>query len=257
MREKKRNGKRMRKKSLIWIGLAVLLASGIASASVLNYYGRIVATFNVIADSNIVLWLPMDEGSGYAVADISQYGNNGNLVNGPTWSTDCKLGGCISFDGVDDYVQIPGSASLDLTDAITMEAWVKLSPGGSSTWYDIIRRQTGYEVSISRDTGIIEIALNDGSWHWYDSLSAINRDGTTWYHIAATWDKSSGKVRIYINGNLDAELDGITDSLQPTGDLYIGSASSAWQTYGTIDNPRVWNVELTSAQINSIYQSGV
>ena len=42
-------------------------------------------------------------GSGTTVYDLSGYGNNGTLTNGPTFSTDS--GGALVFDGVDDYVQ--------------------------------------------------------------------------------------------------------------------------------------------------------
>jgi len=42
-------------------------------------------------------------GSGTTVYDLSGYGNNGTLINSPTFSTDS--GGALVFDGVDDYVQ--------------------------------------------------------------------------------------------------------------------------------------------------------
>ena len=44
-------------------------------------------------------------GSGTTWSDISRGGNNGTLVNGPTF--DPGNGGSIVFDGVDDYVSIP------------------------------------------------------------------------------------------------------------------------------------------------------
>lgn len=42
-------------------------------------------------------------GSGTTIYDLSGYGNNGTLTNGPTFST--TNGGALVFDGVDDYVQ--------------------------------------------------------------------------------------------------------------------------------------------------------
>ncbi len=76
----------------------------------------------------LVLYLPFDEGSGTIAKDYSGNGNDGTLCNGatcgvqgPTWTTG-KVGGALSFDGVDDYVIVPDSASLNITNAITLAA---------------------------------------------------------------------------------------------------------------------------------------
>ena len=42
----------------------------------------------------------------------------------PKW-TSGKVSGALEFDGKDDYVKIPDSASLDITEAITIEVWIK------------------------------------------------------------------------------------------------------------------------------------
>ena len=64
-----------------------------------------------------------NEGTGTTAYD-SVGSNHGTLVNGPTWTTGL-IDGALSFDGSDDIVSVPDSASLDFADAITMEAWVK------------------------------------------------------------------------------------------------------------------------------------
>jgi len=249
----------MKKKPLIPINVIFisLLALGVSYALIVNSLSNFVsADINIIPGPDIVGWWKFDEGSGSNVQDSSQYGNNG-IINGTAWSSSCKKGNCLIFDGNDDYIEFPESSSLNVTNAITMEAWVKLTSGGSDSWYDIIRRKYGYEMSIQNSNqGIIEIALNDGSWHWYDSISKINLDGNTWYYIATTWNKTTGKVRIYINGNLDVELNAITTPLQPSGVFWIGGAGTAWSTLGTIDGVRIWNVSLSSDDIQRIYLSG-
>jgi hypothetical protein len=59
-------------------------------------------------------------GSGTTWTDLSGKGNNGTLVNGPTFSP--TNGGSIVFDGTNDYISFPNNPNLD-SQAITMESW--------------------------------------------------------------------------------------------------------------------------------------
>jgi uncharacterized delta-60 repeat protein len=67
--------------------------------------------------------------TGTTWGDVSGYGRNGTLTNGPTYSTDG--GGSIVFDGVDDYVTNIGDVStfsfIQNTGVFTISAWVKLT----------------------------------------------------------------------------------------------------------------------------------
>ena len=83
--------------------------------------------------NGLVLWLPMDEGSGNIAYDYSGYGNNGTLYDAnttnddgntpPQW-VDGMLGKALSFDGVDDYVEI--RKPLDVREH-TVAAWIRMS----------------------------------------------------------------------------------------------------------------------------------
>ncbi len=65
-----------------------------------------------------------DDGSGLTAKDSSGKGNNGKLINGPTWVTG-QIGKALKFDGVDDYVDVPNSASLNpTTGKATVSAWI-------------------------------------------------------------------------------------------------------------------------------------
>ena len=68
-----------------------------------------------------------DAGSGTSAADSSGSANTGTL-SGATWAAG-KNGNALSFDGVNDWVTIADSASLDLTSGMTLEAWVKPQGG--------------------------------------------------------------------------------------------------------------------------------
>ena len=94
---------------------------------------------------NMVAWFP-----GEGNADDIQSGNNGALRNGATFASG-MVGQGFSLDGADDYVEIPDSASLKITGAITIDAWVEPDvvtgnyPGrGIVSKYDGVTGQASY-----------------------------------------------------------------------------------------------------------------
>ena len=64
-----------------------------------------------------------DETSGPGVTDGSGRGNNGTIA-GAVRTTAGRFGSALTFDGVNDWVTVPDSASLDLSTRATLEAWV-------------------------------------------------------------------------------------------------------------------------------------
>ncbi len=71
----------------------------------------------------------LNEASGTLAADASGSGYHGTLVNGPLWVAG-HTGGALSFDGVNDYVQI---ATLPHLPQWTISAWVRSPAAPSST----------------------------------------------------------------------------------------------------------------------------
>ncbi|MCX6013468.1 MAG: hypothetical protein NTV30_08710, partial [Chloroflexi bacterium] len=80
-----------------------------------------VSNAKVDPASAIGAWL-FDEGSGNKVKDSSKNGNDGKLT-GTKW-VDGKFGKALDFNGSSDYVEIPDSDSLDVTNSIAIVAWI-------------------------------------------------------------------------------------------------------------------------------------
>lgn len=74
-------------------------------------------------------------GSGTTWNDLSGKGNNGTLINGPTFSND--NGGSIVFDGVDDYGSLGNSLGNGFSQ-ITVNAWVNTTSLGNNIARDVI-----------------------------------------------------------------------------------------------------------------------
>ena len=81
-------------------------------------------TVNDTAAGGLVMGFGFEEVSGAAVTDSSGRGNVGT-VSGAARVTGGRFGRALSFDGVDDWVTVADSASLDLTSGMTLEAWVR------------------------------------------------------------------------------------------------------------------------------------
>jgi hypothetical protein len=136
-----------------------------------------------------------DEGSGTTATDSSGNNNTGTLVNGPVWTTG-KMGGALSFDGSDDYVDVGTVPNYSPAMSYgTFSAWIKTDSTTQS--YLIGQRNvdssdTAYFFGINRDptTGAADIGevqlyvrsnsnrdlgggvasdtgITDGEWHLY------------------------------------------------------------------------------------------
>ena len=70
----------------------------------------------------VALWL-FDDGSGNILTDSSGNGNDGKLIEGPTWGKG-KFGGALKCDAnKKQQIKVEKSDSLNLTDQISILAW--------------------------------------------------------------------------------------------------------------------------------------
>ena len=102
--------------------------------------------------TGLVLAYGFEHQSGSAI-DSSGNGNAGTL-SGPVTTAAGRFGQALSFDGVNDLVNVADSSSLDLTTAMTLEAWVR--PEGTGWRTALLKERPGglaYSLYSSTDTG--------------------------------------------------------------------------------------------------------
>jgi hypothetical protein len=197
-----------------------------------------------------------DAGTGTTLADTSSNGNAGTIT-GATWSTSGKNGSALSFNGTSNYVQVPDSASLDLTTGMTLEAWVKPSLLGTSWRTVLFKTQTGgmvYSLYANQDTTRPIGQVNIGGE--VNAIGSAALPLNAWSHLAATFDGSA--LRIYVNGSLVATTV-ITGTIPTsTGVLRIGG-NAIWGEWfaGLIDDVRLYNRALTQAQVQADLNTAV
>ncbi len=190
-----------------------------------------------------------NEGTGSTVYDASGNGNSGQ-ISGATWTNSGKYGSALVFNGSSARVNINDSASLHLTSAMTLEAWVNPSTV-SSAWRDIIYK--GNDNYFLEGTTPTKAAPCAGATIGQSNAVAYGTKALatiTWTHLAETYDGTM--LRLYVNGVQVSTLAQTGNIIASTNQLQIGGDSIYGQYFkGTIDEVRVYNVALTAAQIQS------
>jgi hypothetical protein len=213
--------------------------------------GVTVTVSNSVATPGLVAAYSFDAGSGTTVADLSGNGNNGTIANA-TWSTNGKFGSALSFNGTNSMVTVPDSASLDLTNGMTLEAWVNPAATGT-TWRTVVFKENtnyyAYALYGSTGTGFPSANAFTGSTD-RDTRATSGVALNTWTHLAATYDGAS--LKLYVNGTQAATLGATGNIVTTTGVLRIGG-NNIWGEWfsGLIDEVRVYNRALTAAEIQS------
>jgi glucose/arabinose dehydrogenase len=191
-----------------------------------------------------------NEGTGTAVADASGAGNHGT-ASSTSWAPLGRYGSALSFTSGASWVTVPDSASLDLTNGVTLEAWINPSALAGS-WRTVIFKQTGGGMAYAlfaangsnRPAGQVQIGGEQNAVG--PAALALN----TWTHLATTYDGAA--LRLYVNGNQVASRAQTGSAAVSTGVLRIGG-NSIWSEpfRGLIDEVRIYDRALAPAEIQA------
>jgi len=187
-----------------------------------------------------------DEGTGTRVNDSA--GNHDGTITGATWVSG-KFGGALDFDNTErDIVEIADSHDLDLSDAFTLEAWVR--PETNGTGRSVIGKETStfysYSLLAGADTRVPTGILADKTSSYSEVNSAEELPVRDWSYLSLT---SNGReLRLYVDGEL---IDTATALSAQTSDspLQIGGNQIDEYFNGKIDEVRIYNRALSETKI--------
>jgi hypothetical protein len=192
-------------------------------------------------------------GIGTVWTDLSGQGNNGTLVNGPTYSS--SNGGSIVFDGGDDIVSISDSNILDITTSISLESWIYATK--STGIQNVISKS-----SASQNNSYIYPRTDDG-WTTatfylgvpiFTTLIASWPSRDAWHHTVATYDGAT--MKIYIDGVLSNSKSQSGTISTNTNSLTIGSQPGYGEYYGgRVSGAKIYNRALTASEIQQNYNA--
>jgi hypothetical protein len=186
----------------------------------------------------------------------SSTNRNHGVSFGVTWTTNRFgiPGAAAQFAGtLDSFIKVPDAPSLDVTNELTLSAWINFDVGG-------------YEHPRILHKHVYELLT-------YEASDAIRRPGfqclgigsvaTTppvlsagaWTFLAATYDGS--EMKLYIDGNVVAVATGPPAFISTNDlDLNIGrNASNFSDNYkGIIDDVRIYNRAFSAAEILQLFR---
>ena len=162
--------------------------------------------------------------------------------------------GALNLDG-NSWAEVHDNASLDITDAITLEAWVywdlngKSAGGIMSKWFP---SNWGFLFFTNADTLTFYIS------NVYPATASVSHTFTAngWYHLVGTDDGTT--IRLYIDGVQVGTTSSLGSIVDTGRELEIGRYNdSVSNTYGdSIAQPRIYNRALTAEEVQRNYNAG-
>ncbi|MFB3819491.1 MAG: N,N-dimethylformamidase beta subunit family domain-containing protein, partial [Candidatus Methylomirabilales bacterium] len=205
-----------------------------------------------MAGTNLVVEYGLNEGTGTTVADSSG-SNNPGTVSGAAWTASGRYGAALTFDGVNDRVNVNDSASLDLTTGMTLEAWVY--PTALSGWRTVALKERGtgglaYALYAHDNAPRPAAYINTGTNSDISVTGPAALPLSTWSHLAATYDGAT--LRLYVNG-AQVGSRAVAGSIRTSTSPFRIGGNAPWGEYfaGRIDEVRVYNRALTATEIQA------
>ena len=196
----------------------------------------------------LVLDQLFNEGGGNKTFDGSGKQNHGVM-------SDCAWGRRgIDFNGSSSYINCGNDPSLNITDAITIEAWVKLDsfPGGDNLIVSKGDNTDGYYLEVKNNGAVI--LRTDGVTDTYTQSNDGEIELNKWYHIVCTF--GGGQRTLYKNGD-NIKSEGVTGTINSGASIH--TTIGIWSDYsygpfnGTICLVRIYEIAKTPKEIWQLY----
>lgn len=164
----------------------------------------------------------------------------------------------LDFDGIDDRLNCGNDISLQITGAMTISYWVKGTSTNGAAGVGTLETLSnpGYILGPATDNTVrFNIALTSSTTKNVATTQQITT--TEWHHIVGVYTPSVS-MKIYIDGQLSkTETSSIPSSQYAGGNNFMIGYRPCCKIDGQISNVAVWNTDLSSSEINEIYNEGV
>lgn len=196
----------------------------------------------------------LDETIGNVAAD-SAGGHDGTLQDNPSWTTG-QVDGGLEFDG-NDSVRVTHDDALSIDGSLTLMAWV--NPNETVDWRTILTKgavasEENYWLGLH--DGRPSFGFYDGAGYRTFEAPAVQLDTGTWWHMAVTFDTSSGDIQFYVDAIAVYSVNTAYRPVVNSGTLSIGTSAlnDAWD--GLLDDVRIYDSVMDAAELDTLVQAG-
>jgi hypothetical protein len=207
-----------------------------------------------LAQGLVGAW-PFEDGGGTVLRDVSGHGNDGTLVNAPTF-VGSRFGGALDFDGLTNYVR--STPDLSSLADMTVSAWVQVPSGTPGTYGDIVSTQ-----NTAASNGILaHVSGAHAQWKFFAYYSG----GTISLVSPKTWQDGTphlfvGVLRgttaeLYLDGALAASGSSSGAVSFSSAVVHIGARASLHSAAffsDQISDVRLWNRALSASEVADLY----
>lgn len=196
-----------------------------------------------------------DAAGSMTFVDSSDNAEDGYCVSGrcPTAGVTGKLGSAISCDGNDDEVLTDVFYDVATTEALTVAAWIKPDDDDGdivSQWYSSGVDDRGYSLRVRNDKVQCLGSPDGDTFVTAKSSTTLSSNGTTWYHVACSWDGSD--LKVYVDG-VEEDSEPLSSMHTPTNKaIRIAAGASVEDFDGEIDEVHVWSHVLNGIEIGDL-----
>jgi hypothetical protein len=211
--------------------------------------------------SDMVAWYPGDGNANDIVG-----GDHGTTHGGVTFPTG-EVAQAFGFDGSSGYVSAPESPNLDVTNTITIDAWINPASAGNSQGLVFVMLKgdnccgntQSYGFGWGTEAMLQSIIFRLGNSTTNAELRSDPIPLNQFTHVAGTYDGTT--MRLYINGVLNGSGTPGLGPLQITNlPLIIGSSlrNGTTQNFfqGLVDEVEIFNRVLSADEILAIFNAG-
>ena len=252
------------------VSLAAGRAQNLASAGnyASNVYVQTISEPPATDPDGLLSWYRFDETTGTVANDSTLGSIHDGTLGGtalPVWSSG-KWANGLTFNQA-NWVNVPNVVSGDFT----ISFWMKTSQvfpntgnayQGSAIFYcDMPGNASDFMIAGTRSssnttTSTKRITVMTG---WSNAPAAqlsgnLSVNNNQWRHLAVTRLKSTGQIKIYIDGMLNVTGTGSTDNLTANGTISIGATpGNTGASYdGSLDHVQIYDRALSATEVSKL-----
>lgn len=247
--------------------------------------------------ANPVAWWKFDEAHGdFTLESVSKIKSS---IEGhkSLWRKGVS-GTALQFDGYTSVINFPGEKAPKVSSAITLEGWVALGAYPWS-WAPIIQqcddvpeeierieekgenqKEANFKIVLKKENDTGYFLGIDGHGYpcfklkvgdrWEELTSNVHLERRQWYHLAGTFDKDTGKMIIYVNGQPAGEKKVAHENIvmalkdikigqgkprRPVDPVRMNTFVDTFSIDGLIDEIRIYDKALTANQIKQSFEN--